>query len=75
MKVSLDDGKTWVDVNTVRVIQDVDDPTDNEEPAKVQLHINLLKDKMENYVFIDDGCDGSDVCTYLELGDRLVNGG
>ncbi len=55
MKVSLDDGKTWVDVNTVRVIQDVDDPTDNEEPVKVQLHINLLKDKMENYVFIDDG--------------------
>lgn len=74
MKVSLDGGLTFSEVDQVMVVQDIDDPTDNEEPAKIELHINLFKDKMASHVFIDDACDGSDVVTYLELGDRLVNG-
>ena len=74
MKVSLDNGKTWVEVETVRVIQEIDDPTDYEEPIKAELHFNFTHEGLVTDVFIDDACDGTSSEMYVEMGDRLVNG-
>jgi hypothetical protein len=77
MKVSLDDGKTWIDANTVRLIQEIDDPTDYEddEPIQAELHFCFTEEGLVTDVWIDDACDGTSSEMYVEMGDRLVNGG
>lgn len=75
MKVSLDGGKTWQEVEEVRVIKDIPDPTDYEddEPIQAELHFCFTEEGLITDVWIDDACDGTDSIDYLELGDKLVN--
>lgn len=74
MKVSLDNGDTWVEVENLKVIQNIEDPTDYEdEPSEVELHFNFTSEGVVTDVWINDICQGSSSEVYLNIGDNLVN--
>lgn len=74
MKVSLDNGDTWVEVENLKVIQNIEDPTDyEEEPSLVELHFNFTNEGVVTDVWINDICQGSSSEIYLNIGDNLVN--
>ena len=70
MKVSLDDGKTWLEVESVRVSQNIPDPTENE--LEVNLNFNFTHEGLISDVWIDNVVQGTSSETYLEIGDKLV---
>lgn len=76
MKISLDDGKTWVDASNVRVIKDFDPhiDTDNDEEIVAELHFNFTQEGLVTDVYVNNVCDGTSSELYQEMGDRLVNG-
>jgi len=74
MKVSLDNGNTWVEVENLKVIQNIEDPTDYEdEPSEVELHFNFTSEGVVTDVWINDICQGTSSEVYLTIGDNLVN--
>lgn len=72
MKISTDEGKTWVEVDSLRIIKDLDDPTDQEIDAS--LFFNFTHEGVVVDAWVNDVCEGTNAETYIELGDRLVNG-
>jgi len=79
MKVSLDDGKTWLEVENLRIIQKIEDPTDKEptdcedEPSEVELHFNFTNEGIITDAWINNICEGSSSEMYLNIGDNLIN--
>lgn len=41
MKVSLDNGDTWVEVENLKVIQNIEDPTDYEDDPSSEIYLNI----------------------------------
>ena len=75
MKISLDDGKTWIEVEGVRIIQEFDPMVDKEteEEINAELQFNFTKEGMIMDVLVNNVCDGTSSEMYHEIGDRLVN--
>ncbi len=69
MRVSLDGGTNWVEVEGVLVSQDVEDP-EGENEAHIEFaftHEGLIVD-----VWVNNVCEGTSSEMYQEIGDRLV---
>jgi len=70
MRVSLDGGTNWVEVEGVLVSQDVEDP-EGEREAHIDFsftHEGLIVD-----IWVNDVCEGTSSEMYQEIGDRLVS--
>ena len=75
LKVSLDDGKTWIEVPSLRVIKEFDlhIDTDDDEEVQAELHFNFTQEGLVNDVWVNNTCEGTESSLYVELGDNLVN--
>jgi len=69
MKVSLDGGATWVEVENVRVSQAVEDPEGENEG---HIEFNFTGEGLVTDVWVNDVCEGTSSEMYQEIGDRLV---
>lgn len=76
MKISTDGGKTWVDVDQLRVAVGVDrdDELDEDEGDEAELHFNFTEEGLIIDTWVDGVCVGTSSELYLEIGDRLVDG-
>ena len=66
MKISLDDGDTWVEVEKLRVLKEFDHDLDAE------IAFNFTHEGLVTDVWVMDVCEGTSSETYQEIGDRLV---
>jgi hypothetical protein len=70
MKISFDDGDTWVEVKSVRISQEFPNPDDVDQNA--ELAFNFTHEGLVTDLWVDDVCQGSKNQLYLEIGDDLV---
>jgi len=74
MQISLDDGKTWQEVVSLRVIKEFDPVVDaDKETVQAELHFNFTAEGVVTDVWVSNTCEGTDSEMYVEIGDRIVN--
>lgn len=71
MRISLDDGKTWQTVTSLSVVKDLPGVGDVETAEVV---FRFENDDVTTNVWVNDVCQGTSSETYVEMGDRLVDG-
>lgn len=69
MKISTDGGHTWVEVEALRVSQEL-----QHEDAEAEVTFNFTSEGLIIDAWADGYCQGTSSETYLEIGDRLVDG-
>jgi hypothetical protein len=70
MKISIDNGLTWQDVESVRVSQEIPDIF-NDEKFEIELLFNFTNEGLIQDLWIDNVSEGSISETYQEIGDRM----
>jgi hypothetical protein len=74
MKISLDDGKSWIEVQGLRIIKEFDAHIDTDyEEIQAELHFNFTQEGIVTDVWVNNTCEGTESQLYVELGDNLVN--
>lgn len=71
MRISLDDGKTWTTVKSLIFAQDLPGVGDVES---AEVTFNFTDKSLTTHVWVNDVCQGTSSETFVELGDRLVDG-
>ena len=71
MKISTDDGITWVEVESIRISQEVPNPDDADQ--KAELAFNFTHEGLITDLWLDDVCQGTENQLYLEIGNKLVD--
>jgi len=72
MKVSLDDGITWINTESVKikVIKDVDS---NGENIVSEIDFSFTNEELITVVWIDNVCEGISSHKYEDIGNKLVS--
>ena len=75
MKISTDDGITWVEVESIRVKKEYPIHVNDEgDEVEAELAVNFTHEGIITDVWINNTCEGTSSETYLEIGNRLVDG-
>ena len=70
MKISTDNGNTWINVEQLRVLKAFDHP----DGLDAEMVFNFTDEGLITDVWVMDVCEGTSSETYIEIGDRLVDG-
>ncbi len=74
MQISLDDGKTWQEVASLRVIKEFDPVVDaDEETVQAELHFDFASVHLITQVYVNNVCERTTSESYTVMGDRLIN--
>lgn len=71
MKISIDGGFTWQEVESVRVSQEIPDTFNEDEKFEIELLFNFTNEGLIQDLWIDNASEGSISETYQEIGDRM----
>jgi hypothetical protein len=69
MLVSFDDGETWQEVPSIRIIQEVEG---DEEGVEGELHFNFTTEGLITDLWVEDVCEISSSETYQEMENRMT---
>lgn len=72
MKVSLDDGITWVDTDSVRICKLSERVDSNGENIDSELHFNFTHEGLTKDLWIDNVCERTISDMYEDIGDMLA---
>ena len=77
MKISfsIDDGKNWISCEGIRVKAEYPIHSNDEgDEVEAELAVNFTHEGIITDVWINNTCEGTSSETYIEIGDRLVDG-
>jgi hypothetical protein len=72
MKVSLDKGQTWVDVENVLVSQNIPDNYSENKDIEIEVVFHFDQSGLVQRLWLNNVNEGTVTESYLEIGERLV---
>ena len=73
MKVSLDDGITWINTETVKICKVITDVCSDGENIVSEIDFSFTNEELITIVWIDNVCEGISSHKYEDIGNKVVS--